>query len=110
MKYDKEHKTSHGIIVTSNTSTPTEGHRYDWVVRLEAPSPDQLDNIEKVEYVLHPTFPHPVRMVIDRSNLFAMSSSGWGEFEVGVKVYFKDGTMEKLKHPLRLFESKDVRK
>ena len=107
MKYDKEHKTDHGTIITSNTSTLAGVHRYNWEIKVDAPSTDQFNDISKVEYVLHPTFADPVRIATDRSNLFAMSSRGWGEFEIGVKIYFNDGKVEKLKHPLKLFGSED---
>lgn len=109
MKYDKEHKTSHGIIVSSNTSEASGTHNYDWEVHLDAPSPGQLDRIERVEYVLHPTFPDPVRISTDRSSSFSVSSRGWGEFDIGIKIHFKDGTVEKLKHPLKLFPSSESR-
>ncbi|MFW2440178.1 MAG: pYEATS domain-containing protein [Arenicellales bacterium] len=53
-----------------------------------------------VEYTLHPTFPGTVRKLCDSTNGFELSSSGWGTFNVKIKVMFKDGRTKKLNHML----------
>lgn len=82
----------------SNVAQPSsrrakgEGSQYyDWRVFVDE-SPDVLKTIDRVTYFLHPTFPNPVRTVDDRSTGFALSSSGWGEFEIRAQLHFKDGT------------------
>lgn len=57
-----------------------------------------LDNIEKVTYHLHPTFPNNKRDVIDKSNNFLFKFKAWGSFQLKAEVYFKG-----YKMPLVLF-------
>jgi len=101
MDHKVKHKTRYGPLVTSSTSTPVGADRYDWEIHLEAPS---TEDISKVEYILHETFPDPVRVRSNPEDGFSLRSNGWGEFDVGVKVHFKDGSTERLRHPLKLFD------
>lgn len=61
-----------------------------------------LDNIESVEYLLHPTFPVPDQVRSDRDSKFALETSGWGEFDILITVNFKDGRKEDLRYRLDL--------
>lgn len=63
-----------------------------------------LDTVETVEYILHPTFPDPVRRIDDREHCFALLSSGWGVFTIDIRVHFKDGRTERERYKLRLAE------
>jgi patatin-like phospholipase/acyl hydrolase len=65
-------------------------------------SPEELDNIEHVTYLLHPTFQNPVRKVTDRSSNFRLESVGWGGFRINAKVMLKDGAVIPLSHELML--------
>lgn len=81
---------------------PRKGSRwFDWKVFV-AGSPEELESIEEVKYTLHPTFPQPVRIQKDRSNIFALQSSGWGEFTIRADIRFKDGHTETSTHWLDL--------
>jgi pYEATS domain-containing protein involved in immunity len=76
---------------------------WDWTLFVKAPE-DVLEQIAYVEYTLHPTFPNPVRIVNQRGSgpyAFPLTTSGWGTFTVKVKVYYKDGTYQRLSHSLR---------
>jgi|GEM_PF-2765881 hypothetical protein len=76
---------------------------WDWTIFIKAPE-DVLEQIEYVEYSLHPTFPNPVRIVNRRGtgpHAFSLTTSGWGTFTVKVKVYYKDGTYQRISHSLR---------
>lgn len=88
------------IIHAANTSQPDGSGRWDWTIFLDA---DQniLARIRCVEYTLHPTFPNPVRTVCDPANRFALSSNGWGTFEIKIKVIFKDESIKNLSHKLK---------
>ena len=66
---------------------------YEWRVFIDEP-PEALARIERVEYRLHPTFPNPVRVETDSSDQFALYSNGWGVFEIGITVHYKDGSSE----------------
>lgn len=95
-------------IKLKNTSQPAAAHTkrkgiqyYDWKVFVDA-DPDTLANIDHVTYVLHSTFPDPIRTVSDPSTGFALETKGWGEFEIGAKVEFKDGSTQTTRHMLKL--------
>jgi len=80
--------------------TRREG-RYQWRLYLEGPA-EELDEVQEVEYILHPTFRNPVRVVRDRASGFALDSVGWGEFEVGVEVRKESGEVQTMRHRLDL--------
>jgi hypothetical protein len=56
-----------------------------WSVWLDGREED-LDKVQSVKYVLHPTFPDPVRVVTDRQSKFRLSALGWGEFSITAEV------------------------
>lgn len=77
--------------------------RWNWTVFLRGPD-SALSQVKCVEYTLHPTFPNPVREVCARGTgpqAFALAATGWGTFEIGVRVFLKNGQVQQLKHQLR---------
>jgi transcription initiation factor IIF auxiliary subunit len=89
-------------ISVANTSRYIGERRWEWTVFLQA-APQILDGIQCVEYTLHPTFPEPVRRQCVRGDPrfpFALTTSGWGTFEISIKVLFKRGEERRLKHML----------
>ncbi len=90
-------------ISIKNTSSPIGNARWQWTVYLDAP-PATLEKIKCVEYHLHPTFPNPLQVVCERGQQqpFALNGSGWGEFNVAVKVQFLDGRVQSYDHWLAL--------
>ena len=95
-------------VRVENTARRTDASRYDWTVYLVADTAT-LNAIQEVHYVLHPSFPNPVRVVQDRRTRFALSSNGWGEFNIGVKVVFQDKRPPlHLNHWLSLTERRPV--
>ena len=74
---------------------------WDWWIWIEGP-PEELDQIDRVIYILHPTFPSPVREVKDRSTKFRMKTAGWGEFQIRATVKHKSGRETPLTHNLTL--------
>lgn len=85
----------------TNTARYTDSGRYDWTVSVMADDAT-LNSIRKVEYTLHPSFPNPVCTVTDRKSRFALSSNGWGEFNIAARVFFEDGRVQNLEHWLTL--------
>ena len=75
--------------------------RYAWCVFLQA-SRAELREVESVEYVLHPTFPDPVRRISDRDHCFALESRGWGIFTIQIKIQMTDDKTERGQYRLRL--------
>jgi hypothetical protein len=58
---------------------------------LDADEKQLLSQVERVIYVLHPTFRNPLREVRSRENDFGMTTIAWGEFNLKAKVYRSDG-------------------
>jgi transcription initiation factor IIF auxiliary subunit len=67
---------------------------YRWRVFVDEP-PEVLNNIDEVEYTLHPTFPEPNQVRSDPRDKFALETSGWGEFRILAIVRYKDGREER---------------
>jgi len=74
---------------------------YEWCVFVDE-NAEILDKILSVEYVLHPTFPNPIRRIEDQATQFALFSSGWGGFRIGIDVEWKDGSHTKTDYILKL--------
>jgi len=87
-------------LAIKNTSAYVGAGRWEWTIFVEADQ-DTLRQIQCVEYILHPTFPDPVRKVCNQPNTkFAYSTNGWGIFTVKVKISYKNGRVDALEHPL----------
>src|SRR4051794_8520264 len=71
------------------------GDWWKWSVWIEG-NEDDLKRIEKVTYMLHRTFPNPVRTVTQRASGFRLNGSGWGEFTIHAVVVNADGQSHKL--------------
>jgi transcription initiation factor IIF auxiliary subunit len=54
-----------------------------------------------VTYILHPTFPEPIRTVADRASKFQLRCSGWGIFRIPVTVRLKNGQTITLQHDVQ---------
>jgi len=74
---------------------------WKWWVWIEGPD-EELDQIDQVVYILHPTFSNPVRTCSDRASKFRLDTFGWGTFTIYAKVVRKNGTQLKLQHDLVL--------
>jgi TIR domain/YEATS family len=62
------------------------GHdRWKWSAWIDA-SPNELDQVKEVTWILHPTF-NPSRVVIrSRENNFRLDTSGWGTFSLRARI------------------------
>jgi transcription initiation factor IIF auxiliary subunit len=74
---------------------------WKWAVWVEG-TDDVLDQVNFVEWMLHPTFPNPVRNVRNREEKFRIDTGGWGVFPIRANVYLKDGNLVRLQHELTL--------
>ena len=74
---------------------------WKWAVWIEGTS-EELDHINYVTYILHHTFPKPMRKVKDRASNFRLETGGWGIFTIHAKLLMKDGEETHLKHDLVL--------
>ncbi|MCU0359745.1 MAG: hypothetical protein MUF75_03345 [Bacteroidia bacterium] len=76
--------------------------QWDWEAFIDDSGSGELNNIAYVEYVLHPTFIHPIRKIENRKNKFMLETNGWGTFKLKAFVYKKDGSKIKLEHEIEL--------
>lgn len=75
--------------------------RWRWSVWLDG-TPEELDSVDHVTYILHPTFNDPVRPVSDRTTNFRLDTSGWGTFTMHADIVHRDGRETILTHDLVL--------
>lgn len=98
--------------ITADTTAHYVGEgRWNWTVFINAP-PETLDQIKCVEYTLHRTFKkrhHKICKVGDARRPFALKAKGWGTFEIGILVHFRNESVQALSHMLR-FEPAESRK
>lgn len=90
-------------ITTGNTATKLAPRWWSWTVYIDA-SPNILEQIECVEYTLHPTFPNNVIAVCQKGNAkpFALTREGWGTFPIAIRVFMKNsGRVVELTHDLK---------
>ena len=93
------------VVHLNNHAEPIEKRGeyqyFDWRVFVDEPDAT-LDQIDSVEYFLHPTFPKPYQVSSERASRFTLTTSGWGEFDIAATINFKDGHKEKVKYHLDL--------
>ena len=74
---------------------------YEWKIWVGGPAA-MLKKIEEVEYILHPSFPRRIRRSKDSGTGFLLESEGWGEFDIAVNVFYRDGDEAAYIVPLKL--------
>ncbi|KAH3677629.1 hypothetical protein WICMUC_001732 [Wickerhamomyces mucosus] len=94
--------------------TPPE-HTHKWSVFVRSPlgegkagDEDLSLYIKKVVFKLHDTYPNSTRSI--EVPPFEVEETGWGEFEIGIKIFFHNDANEKnisLYHHLRLHPYKE---
>jgi hypothetical protein len=62
----------------------------------------ELDKVQEVVWILHPTFKQSRIRVTDRASKFQLRTAGWGTFLLRAEVALEDGAKQLLKHHLRL--------
>lgn len=78
------------------------GHDYwRWWAWIEA-DPDELDAVQEVAWILHPSFSQSRVVARDRADGFRLETAGWGTFLLRAEVLRKDGETRQLRHRLRL--------
>ena len=75
-----------------------------WEAFLDDDGSGELNNIDFVEYVLHSTFPDPIRTIQDPVGGFVLKTEGWGTFTLKAFAQMKDGSRIPLKHNVELRE------
>ena len=80
---------------------------WSWSVWIEAPD-GELQQVEKVVWKLHPTFPNPTREITTPGTKFRLETSGWGTFRVHADVVQHNGMVRTLSHELELYYPDDT--
>ena len=76
---------------------------WKWAVWIVGDGDDSaLDQVDFVEWQLHPTFPNPVRRITNRQTGFRLETGGWGVFRIVARVQMRDGKQTALSHHLTL--------
>jgi transcription initiation factor IIF auxiliary subunit len=58
--------------------------------------PTDLDNVQQVEYELHPSFRRRNRFSRNRQNKFGITIWTWGLFNVHITILMKDGSKAEM--------------
>jgi transcription initiation factor IIF auxiliary subunit len=86
------------VRVKNDASRGSSRGSYNWRIYLSG-NPDSLKRIKQVTYTLISTYKEPVRTITyEKSKIFLLESSGYGEFDVKVKIVYVD----KRRYPLYL--------
>ncbi|OWB79627.1 hypothetical protein B5S32_g3856 [[Candida] boidinii] len=79
-------------------------HSHTWKIFVADPLGEDVSYfIKKVVFKLHDTYPNPIRSI--ESPPFEVNETGWGEFEISIKIFFITESSEKnitLYHHLKL--------
>ena len=89
-------------IGIDNTAKYLGNGQYSWTVFATGDA-KALAGIDKVQYTLHPTFTNPI--VYGKGANFSYSATGWGEFNIVAKIFYKQKGKPPatVTHWLRLF-------
>ncbi|XP_037935291.1 YEATS domain-containing protein 4-like [Teleopsis dalmanni] len=83
-----------------------DGHTHQWKVYVKPYyNEDMSVYVKKVHFKLHESYSNPNRIVTKYP--YEITETGWGEFEVVIKIYFHDPTERPVTcyHILKLFQS-----
>jgi len=85
----------------------SDGHTHTWTIYVKPYNPveDISQYVKKVQFKLHESYTESVRTVT--APPFEVTETGWGEFEVIIKIYFVDNSERPvtLYHLLKLFNN-----
>lgn len=86
-------------------------HTHLWTIFVKDPTGGDLRHmIKKVVFKLHDTYPESTRTVEEPP--FEITETGWGEFEIPIRIYFATESNEKnitIYHHLKLHPYKEVK-
>lgn len=83
-----------------------DGHTHQWTVYVKPyKNEDMSTYVKKVHFKLHESYPIQNRVVTKPP--YEVTETGWGEFEIVIKIYFADTTERPVTvyHILKLFQS-----
>ena len=101
---------------------PENDHTHKWTVFVRGFNNEDISTyVRKVVFKLHESFLQPIRGIINENQCslvlifvvidkfpFEVTETGWGEFQIQIKIFFNETGIEKpviLTHNLRLYEA-----
>lgn len=83
-----------------------DGHTHQWTVYVKPyDNEDMSAYVKKIHFKLHESYANPNRILTKPP--YELTETGWGEFEIVIKIYFHDPNERPvtLYHILKLFQS-----
>ncbi|XP_063974520.1 YEATS domain-containing protein 4 [Diachasmimorpha longicaudata] len=83
-----------------------DGHTHQWTVYVKPYNNEDMSvYVKKVHFKLHESYNNPNRIVTKPP--YELTETGWGEFEIVIKIYFLDPNERPVTiyHILKLFQS-----
>lgn len=84
----------------------SDGHTHSWTCFIKSFSNEDMSSyIKKVQFKLHESYANPTRVITKPP--YEVNETGWGEFEIQIKVHFMDPVERPitLYHLLKLFQT-----
>ncbi|XP_014252878.1 YEATS domain-containing protein 4 [Cimex lectularius] len=85
-----------------------DGHTHQWTVYVKPYHNEDISSyVKKVHFKLHESYANQNRVVLKPP--YEITETGWGEFEIVIKIYFHDSNERPvtLYHVLKLFQSEN---
>ena len=79
--------------------------RFYWKIFIETEPPSLLNQIQAVEYHLHPTFRVKDILITNKNTGFRLEAQGWGEFVIKLDIILNDNRSATISHYLSLDDS-----
>jgi len=76
-----------------------------WKILIETEPPSLLNQIQAVEYHLHPTFRVKDILITNKNTGFRLEAQGWGEFVIKLDIILNDNRSATISHYLSLDDS-----
>lgn len=100
----------YGNVARYLGATREDGHTHEWTVYLKSYTNEDMSSyIKKVAFKLHDSYAEPNRICLEPP--YKVTESGWGEFEVIIKIHFFEPNHDRavtIYHPLKLFNPHPV--
>lgn len=83
-----------------------DGHTHSWTCYVKPYKNEDISIfIKKVQFKLHESYPNPLRIISKPP--YEVQETGWGEFEIVIKIFFQDPAEKPITiyHLLKLFQS-----
>ncbi|HZB17301.1 MAG TPA: pYEATS domain-containing protein, partial [Nitrososphaeraceae archaeon] len=81
-----------------------------WKIFIKTEPPSLLNQIQAVEYHLHPTFRVKDILITNKNTGFGLEAQGWGEFVIKLDIILNDNRSATISHYLSLDDSADKEK